>query len=248
LATFGMVTSRPEGNRVSALAGLRRLRAVARGVNECQADDKKKPVLREAMEHDGEDGSDEDDVVPETASAGVDLPPATLKALATTGVPRELRLPDWAGPVLFHSELGSGRLVSTAAPDALVRRTGEHEGYILGSVRDAASHARGEAGGASAGAGAGGSIHSVFVLRKSVGDVLLLDISKPEDDRFVNSSLDAFLASMHAFVAGWAHFATDVSERGDAVIASFRALLSKLDARALASPEHYWPGWLDELD
>lgn len=211
---------------------------------------RKTGVLLETMEH-GDDAEDEangggepepeaheEDVLAAAALSGVDLPEVTRTALSTTGVPRELRLPDWPGPVLFHSELGGGRLVSSSEEGALVRRTGMNQGYLFGSVRDAAS-----------GTGTGaGKIYSVFCLRRGVGDVVLLDVAKAEDDRFVNSSLAAFLTSMNAFATGWAHFATDGSEKGDAVVASFRALLTKLDPRALANAEHYWPGWLEELE
>lgn len=175
----------------------------------------------------------EEHVLPAAALSGIDLPEATRTALSTSGVPRELRLPDWPGPVLFRSELGGGRLVSSSEEGALVRRTGMNQGYIFGSVRDA---------------GTTGKIYSVFCLRRGVGDVVLLDVAKAEDDRFVNSSLAAFLTSMNAFATGWAHFATDGTEQGDAVLASFRALLTKLDPRALANAEHYWPGWFEELE
>ena len=189
-------------------------------------------------------GTEQDDVLPAGALASIDLPEATRNALSTTGVPRELSLPDWPGPVLFHSEIGSGRLMSSADDDALVRRVGVNEGYIVGSVRDARPAKR-----SGTGTGSGGrNVYSVFCLRKGVGDVVLLDVAKESDDRFVNSSLAAFLTSMHAFATGWAHFASDGTEAGDAVLASFRALLTKLDPRALANAEHYWPGWLEELE
>ncbi len=163
----------------------------------------------------------------------LDLPGATLDTLIGDGVPRELSLPDWDGPTLFSSELADGRLVSTASPGALVERRGDHEGYILGAVRDRESRA----------------VYSVFVLRKGIGDVWLLDATRPEDDRFVNGSLDAFLASMHAFHAGFAHLVETLDEaERRRLVTSFRMLLTKLDARALEDPEHYWPGWLDELE
>lgn len=164
---------------------------------------------------------------------GLELPGATLDALIGDGVPRELALPDWEGPTLFSSELTSGRLISTTEPGALIERRGEHEGYVLGAVRDRETKLA----------------YSAFVLRKGIGDVWLLDATRPEDDRFVNGSLDAFLASMHAFHTAFPHLVDtlDESERRR-LVASFRALLTKLDPRALETPEHYWPGWIEELE
>lgn len=176
---------------------------------------------------------EQDDHLREDARGGVELPKATLDALVRDGVPRELVLPEWEGPTLFSSELANGTLALTSSPGALVERTGEHEGYVIGAVRDVATKLP----------------YSAFVLRKRKGDVWLLDATRPEDDRFVNASLEAFLASMHAFHTGFSHLmdTLDDDERRK-LVASFRGLLTKLDPRALQHPDHYWPGWLDELE
>lgn len=170
---------------------------------------------------------DEDHVV--TLTEGIDLPERTLDGLRA-GVPRLLRVKGWPGPALFQSELGDGLLRSTATPGALIERSGEHEAYILGSVR----------------LGPKTAPLSVFVLRRGSGEVHLLDASDPEQDRFANVSLAAFMASMLAFHGAFDHLMVDDEER-EKHVASFRALLSKLDARALEDPHYYWPGWLQEM-
>lgn len=175
--------------------------------------------------------SDDAHILPEPALANVVLPPLTLYALRREGVPALLRLPQWPGPTLFSSELGEKRIVSTAEPDALVSRLGDHEGYIIGSVRDTMGEPK---------------LHSVFVLRREVGDVFLLDVADASQDRFVNSSLETFVSAMEAFFMGFPHMTGDpvVAKK---TLATFRSLLEQLDAPALADPEHYWPGWLEAL-
>jgi hypothetical protein len=174
-----------------------------------------------------------EDILEEAALAGVSLPKETLAALSSSGVPRELRLPDWAGPTLFTSEIGGGRLVSTTEAGALVSRTGKNEGYLIGSVRDTTGEVS--------------APYSVFCLRREVGDVVLLDIRDASHDCFVNSNLHAFLASMDALRTSWNHLMADSPER-EAFVASFRKLLTALDARALDDEANYWPGWLEELE
>lgn len=173
-----------------------------------------------------------DDVLPASATLGVELPEATLRALTTTGVPRELRLPEWPGPTLFTSELGGGRLVSTADPAAIVARTGAETGYLLGSVRDTTGDV--------------GHVHAAFALRRGTGEVFLLEVLDPSIDRFVASDLAVFLTALDAFHTAWPLMVSGPTR--EAVVASFRALLTKLDARALEDPESYWPGWLEELE
>lgn len=252
----------------------------------------------------------EDDVLESGTLTGIDLPDSTVRALSTTGVPHELRLPDWPGPTLFHSELGAkagaGRLVHTSEPGAIVARSGTNAGYIIGSVRstalssdedgasldasapDAGGHSAAtsastspngtsKANGSPSSSGGGarnisgaldvagsstsdsrvnslaaeedpsGEIYSVFVLKNQTGEVYLLDAARPEDDRFVNASLDAFLTSLEAFHTGFEHFIIDAPERAT-MVASFRALLEKIDPRALNDRENYWPGWFNELE
>lgn len=176
--------------------------------------------------------TDTDHVLSARACEGVQLPEAALKILQTAGVPRELVLPEWQGPTLFHSEIGEGALRSTRDEDALVHRSGAHEGYILGSVRDVNDEKA--------------PPYAVFVLR-SQGDVYLLDMEDAEQDRFVNANLDAFLASILAFHAGFDAMVAVTPER-EQWVRKFRDLLTRLDARALGHADHYWPGWLDELE
>lgn len=164
------------------------------------------------------------------ATTGIDLPAAALEALRTVGVPRLLRVIGWAGPALFQSELAEGALVSTATAGALVERTGEHEGYVLGSVR----------------LGPKTPPYSVFVLLRSSGEVWLLDTSNAEMDRYVNASLDAFLASMLAFHGAFDHLMVSSEDR-EKHVASFREVLGRIDARALADDHNYWPGWIEEM-
>ncbi len=161
-------------------------------------------------------------------ATGIELPEATLAALRS-GLPRLLRVKDWPGPALFHSELGSGTLVSSTDPAALIQREGEHAGYIFGSVRQSPD----------------AEPYSVFVLRPS-GDVYLLDAGDPARDCFVNVSLAAFLASMLALHGAFDHV-LGVSEEREKHVASFRELLVKLDAKSTESDEHYWPGWLEAM-
>jgi hypothetical protein len=171
----------------------------------------------------------DDDRLDPAALEGVDLPPETIRALITTGVPRELRLPDWLGPTLFTSELGNGRLERTDGPDPIVARTGDHAGYVVGAVRDAKT----------------GFAYAVFVLQHRTGAALLLDLGSADDDRFVNSSLTTLLASLRAFRVAWPGLVS--GEGAGPMVQSFRSLLEKLDPPALAHPDHYSPGWLEDL-
>ncbi len=172
-------------------------------------------------------------VLPAAAIEGLDLPKATLEALTTSGVPPELCLPDWGGPTLFTSEIGEGRLVPTSDPGALVSRLGDEEGYILGSVRETVDYVP--------------APYAVFVLRKGSGEVYLLDVSDPASDRFVNTSIGTFMASLLAFRTAFARLVDDSPDRAK-VVASFRKLLAKLDEPALDDEDHYWSGWLEELE
>lgn len=160
---------------------------------------------------------------------GLTLPYAALLTLQA-GIPPLLRIPYWPGPCIFQSELGSGTLQSTAAEDALIRRSGQREGYVLGSVRQ----------------GPKTPPISAFVLRKTVGDVHLIDAGNETLDCFANSSLDTFLASLLAFHGAFDHL-LGVSEDREKHVESFRQLLTKIDAPCLESPDHYWPGWLEAM-
>lgn len=160
---------------------------------------------------------------------GLTLPYAALLGLQA-GLPRLLRIPYWPGPCIFQSELGSGTLHSTEAEDAVIRRSGAHQGYIIGSVRQ----------------GPKTPPFSVFVLRKTVGDVYLLDAGDETLDCFANSSLDTFLASLLAFHGAFDHLLGSGDER-EKHVESFRQLLEKIDAPCLESPDHYWPGWLEAM-
>ncbi len=172
-------------------------------------------------------------VLPDAAIEGLELPRAALDALTTSGLPQELRLRDWGGPTLFTSEIGGGRLVATSDPGALVTRAGPDEGYVVGSVRETLDEEP--------------TPYAVFALRRGTGEVWLLDVGDPANDRFVNTNLTTFLASLDAFHAAFARLVDDAPDRGR-IVDSFRALLATMDARALAHEDHYWPGWLEELD
>jgi hypothetical protein len=125
--------------------------------------------------------------------------------------------------------LGEGRLLSTRDAASPIARPDDREAYVFGAVRDVTGDA---------------PPYSYFALRRGSGEVWLLDAGDPTLDRFVSSSLATFLASMNAFHTAWPQLAYG----SDEVVASFRALLAKLDARALDDPENYWPGWLEELE
>lgn len=170
-------------------------------------------------------------VLSAAAIEGVDLPADVRETLTTRGVPDELRLPDWNGPTLFTSELGAGRLVSTAEPGALVARAGPDEAYVVGSVRETLDEP---------------TVYAVFALRRGTGEVWLLDANDPDGDRFVSSGLGPFLRSLEAFRAAFDRMVADSPDR-ERIVASFQALLEKLDPRALDDQENYWPGWLEEL-
>ncbi len=159
----------------------------------------------------------------------IELPESTLDGLRA-GIPKLLRAKGWPGPALFQSELGEGVLRSSAEPDALLTREGEHEAYLLGSVR----------------LGPKTPPLSVFALRKGSGEVVLLDAHDPSEDRFVNASLAAFLGSMLAFHGAFDHLMTEHEGR-EKHVASFRELLERIDARALDDAHNYWPGWLVEM-
>lgn len=172
----------------------------------------------------------DDHVLGDLATRGIDLPERTLETLRSAGVPRLLRVVGWPGPALFHSELAGGQLISTSTPGGLIERHGDNEGYVLASVRQ----------------GPKTPPFSVFVLRRNKGDVFLLDARDPDQDRYVNASLDTFLASMLAFHGAFDHLMTESEER-EKHVASFRALLLRIDPHALDDEQHYWPGWLEEM-
>jgi hypothetical protein len=169
--------------------------------------------------------------LPRDALVGVDLPAETLDLLVR-GVPAEVRLPDWAGPTLFSSEIGGGRLLSTDHADAAVPRT-PSAGYEIGTVRETQGFP---------------TAYGAFVLRPGTGEVWLVDKERPADDRLVNTSLAAFMTAIEAFRVAWPRLVDDDLDYREDFVAAFRALLERLDAASLADPEHYWPGWLEELE
>ncbi|AKU97487.1 hypothetical protein AKJ09_04151 [Labilithrix luteola] len=169
-----------------------------------------------------------------SATDDLELPETTKKTLKTSGVPRELRLPGWPGPTLFSAATDGKKLVGTWEESAPLTRSGDHEGYVIGEVRDTS--------------GSPPVVHSMFVLRRGSGEVWLLDAKNAEDDRFVNATLEGFLASMNAFVASFSSMVAGPAPGQVALVESFAGLLTKLDSRALERPEHYWPGWVYALE
>lgn len=169
--------------------------------------------------------------LPPDALAGVDLPADTLDLLAR-GVPAEVRLPDWAGPTLFTSEIGGGRLLSTDHADAAVPRS-PSAGWEIGTVRETQGFP---------------AIYGAFVLRPGTGEVWLLDKERPADDRLVNTSLGSFLTAIGAFRTAWPRLVDDDLDDREDFVAAFRTLLERLDPESVADPENYWPGWLEELE
>jgi hypothetical protein len=172
----------------------------------------------------------ESHVLPVEALEGVDLPAETVRLLVTSGVPAELRLPEWLGPTLFHSEIGGGRLLSSTDPDAAIPR--DAPGYEIGTVREIQGFP---------------TAYAAFVLRPRTGEVWLLDRDSPDGDRFVNRSLATFLASIEGFRVAWPRLVAEDDDR-ESFVEGFRDLLVRLDPECLSAPEHYWPGWLEELE
>lgn len=188
----------------------------------------------DSKRHAAETDGDDDVVFDSSATDNLELPDTVRKTLRTSGLPRELRLPSWPGPTLFSAVTDGTKLVGTWEDGAPLARTGDHEGYVIGEVHDIS--------------GSPPVVHSMFVLRRNSGEVWLLDAKNPEDDRFVNSTIEAFLASMNAFVATFPSMIAGPAPGQTALVESFAGLLTKLDARAIERPEHYWPGWVYALE
>ena len=157
-----------------------------------------------------------------------DLAAAAARPLAMRGVPREVTLPGWTGPTFFSSELGEGRLRTVEAFAPSLAESLNVSGWVLGSVRDRMAWSAEEA-------------VAAFVVQRGTGNVVLVDLEHGNRPTYVNASAGLFLDAIDVFLQ-WRERAPARS-RG----AAAAGRPPRLDASALASAEHYWPQWIEDL-
>ena len=158
-----------------------------------------------------------------------DLAAAATRPLAMRGVPREVTLPGWTGPTFFSSELGEGRLRTVEAFAPSLAESLNVSGWVLGSVRDRMAWSAEEA-------------VAAFVVQRGTGNVVLVDLEHGNRPTYVNASAGLFLDAIDVFLQWW-----ETWRRRDPELRRLRDDLTRLDASALASAEHYWPQWIEDL-
>jgi SUKH-4 immunity protein of toxin-antitoxin system len=151
------------------------------------------------------------------------------RTLAMRGVPREIRIPGWTGPTFFTSELVDGRLRTLEQFAGPTADTAGVVGWVLGSMRDPLSWSDAPAA-------------AVFVVERESGRVLLVDLEQGQHPTFVSSSAGLFLDAVDVFLQWWGG-EEPVEER----LRRIRTDLARVDPPAMASPQHHWPQWLDDL-
>jgi hypothetical protein len=157
-----------------------------------------------------------------------ELGPAA-RTLAMRGVPREVRIPGWTGPTFFTSELADGRLRTLEQVAGPAADTAGVVGWVLGSMRDPLSWSDAPAA-------------AVFVVERESGRVLLVDLEQGERPTFVSSSVGLFLDAVDVFLQWWGG-----EEPVEGRLKRIRTDLARMDPPAMASPQHHWPRWLDDL-
>ncbi len=157
-----------------------------------------------------------------------DLAAAAARPLTMRGVPREVTLPGWTGPTFFSSELADGRLRTIEAFAPALAETCNVSGWVLGSVRDPMSWED--------------DALAAFVVQRGTGHVVLADLEHGNRPTFVDSSAGLFLDAIDVFLQWW-----ETWRPRDPELRRLRDDLTRLDAAAMASREHYWPQWLDDL-
>jgi hypothetical protein len=151
----------------------------------------------------------------------LELPAATIDALRTVGVPRELRLAGWLGPTLFSSEIGDGRVSE-----------GEH-GYLIGSIRETLS-------------AAGTGVYARFWIQRGTGTVLWESLGRHEA-KFVNSDVQSFVSLLKFLCTAWDAIGDSNADDIQRLIQQLVSEISRLDPLALKDAETYWPCWVEEL-
>jgi len=158
-----------------------------------------------------------------------DLAATAARPLAMRGVPRQVTLPGWTGPTFFSSELGEGRLRTIEAFAPALAESSNVSGWVLGSVRDPMAWSAEEA-------------VAAFVVQRGTGHVVLVDLEHGGRPTYVNASAGLFLDSIDVFLQWW-----ETWRRRDPEVRRLRDDLTRLDVSALASADHYWPHWIDDL-
>jgi SUKH-4 immunity protein len=158
-----------------------------------------------------------------------DLATSAARPLAMRGVPRRVILPDWTGPTFFSSELADGHLRTLEAFAPALAESCNVSGWVLGTVREQMSWNGEDPLGA-------------FLVQRGTGHVLLADLEHGNRPTFVNSSAGLFLDAIDVFLQWW-----ETWRRRDPEVRRLRDDLTRLDAASLASAEHFWPQWLEDV-
>jgi len=169
------------------------------------------------------------------------LPAQLDHELRESGVPVQAMLAGWAGPTLFSSELGDGKLVP------LGQRWPSHAGHalashwVIASIRELESEETVVP-------------HGAFVIEPGPGRLYLVDLGERGSVRFVNTSLAAFLRALVVFVAWWestvrgsSSEGPELSDRWEQQVNALGEQLAAIDPDCLADPENYWPVWCEDL-
>lgn len=165
--------------------------------------------------------------------ATIRLPPSVRDALGGIEVPRDLRLPNWAGPTLFTSELRDGRLPilgEDAAFDAADERL--EGGLVLGTTRETQSFREDP------------EPYAAFYLRPGFGDVWLTDLPGPV--RFVNTGVKTFIESLRCIWTGWKRMMA--SRDPEHEFAQLEQDLRKVDPQAFAATRDAAPCWSEWIE
>ena len=83
--------------------------------------------------------------------------------------------------------------------------------------------------------------YALFVVREN-GEIWLYDRVGREPDRYVNASLETFLASLTRFLEEWPRLSTaETTELRDA----FKAELLRIDPTSFRDATAYWNTWME---
>ena len=135
---------------------------------------------------------------------------------ALEALPPRVQSDGWLGPTLFTAEARGVGAVTLGAFSPHLRGCRHAESLVIGSVREA--H------------GTTDDVYAAFCVDPVAGQVFLVDLDRPDRACFVNTTVEAFVASLDAFASSWPRL-------GDGL----RTTLQEIDPAAIESDDAFWP-------
>lgn len=145
-------------------------------------------------------------------------------------LPDELRLAGWEGPTLFTPEARDREPARLRAFGPVLETHAHVDSLVIGTVRETFDGSR--------------AVYAVFCVQHGTGQVFLVDVAPPFVTRFVNTDVDAFIASLEAFVSAWPDYAAAADDASAAALARIGSALATIDAQALSGDDTYWSTWI----